>query len=134
MKHLSTKIVAGNVIFGVVVALLVGGAGWYALQQQGERSIADICSVYLDNYDRQIREQVETVHSLIQGVYEKQQDGELIGNRAKELAADLVRGLRYGEEGYFWIDTTEGDNVVLLGREVAENIQKRDELVRRFRI
>jgi len=29
----------------------------------------------------------------------------------------LVRGLKYGENGYFWIDTYEGDNIVLLGNE-----------------
>lgn len=118
MKRLSTKIVLGNTIFGVVVALLVGGAGWYALQEQGERSIADIRSVYLLNYDRQIKEQVETVHALLQGIHEKQRAGEFSESEAKELAAELVRGLRYGEEGYFWIDTSEGENVVLLGREV----------------
>ena len=29
----------------------------------------------------------------------------------------MVRELRYGDSGYFWIDTYEGDNVVLLGEE-----------------
>lgn len=33
------------------------------------------------------------------------------------LAAEKVRGLRYGEEGYFWIDQSDGVNVVLLGSE-----------------
>lgn len=118
MRHLSTKIVLGNVVFGLLVALLVGGAGWYALQQQGERTTEEIRELYFDNYDRQIKEQVETVRSLVAGVYEKQQAGELSEAEAMELAADLVRGLRYGEEGYFWIDTTDGTNVVLLGRDV----------------
>ncbi|KLU67102.1 methyl-accepting chemotaxis protein 4 [Desulfosporosinus acididurans] len=36
------------------------------------------------------------------------------------MAADLVRNLRYDQENYFWIDTTEGVNVVLLGRTANE--------------
>ena len=44
-------------------------------------------------------------------------DGAYTEEEAKKLAADLVRELRYGESGYFWIDTCEGDNVVLLGQE-----------------
>ena len=34
---------------------------------------------------------------------------------AKQLAADQVREMRYGENGYFWIDQSDGTNVVLLG-------------------
>ncbi|MBF0528920.1 MAG: cache domain-containing protein, partial [Deltaproteobacteria bacterium] len=37
---------------------------------------------------------------------------------AKKNGADLLRGLKYGQEGYFWADTTEGVNVVLLGKPV----------------
>jgi len=36
--------------------------------------------------------------------------------KAKELGVDLLRGLRYGADGYFWADTTEGVNVVLYGQ------------------
>ena len=36
---------------------------------------------------------------------------------AMDLAAHLVRENRYGESGYFWIDTSDGTNVVLLGRD-----------------
>ena len=40
--------------------------------------------------------------------------------KAKELGADLLRELKYGSEGYFWADTTEGVNVVLYGRKDVE--------------
>jgi signal transduction histidine kinase len=32
---------------------------------------------------------------------------------AKKLGADLLRGLHYGVDGYFWADTEGGVNVVL---------------------
>lgn len=36
-------------------------------------------------------------------------------DEAKKIAADEVRQMRYGEAGYFWIDQSDGTNVVLLG-------------------
>ena len=36
---------------------------------------------------------------------------------AQKAAADKLRELRYSESGYFWADTTDGLNVVLLGNE-----------------
>lgn len=40
--------------------------------------------------------------------------------KAKELGADLLRGLRYGNDGYFCADTAESVNVVLYGRTDVE--------------
>lgn len=70
--------------------------------------------------DLMIKSQVETAISMLQTVYSKHQNGELTLEQAKQLGADLLRGLRYGKEGYFWADTTEGANVVLYGRTDVE--------------
>ena len=54
--------------------------------------------------------------SAMQEIYEKQMLGLYTEKEAKRLAADVVRSFRYDEgEGYFWIDTEDGVNVVLLG-------------------
>ncbi|GEM_PF-1057956 len=68
-----------------------------------------------NNYDRNIKDQVDNVITLLDGIYEKYDSGELTFAEAQTLGADLVRDLRYDGEGYFWIDTIDGVNVVLLG-------------------
>ena len=68
-------------------------------------------------YDSNIKFQVQNVVSLINTIYAKQTAGEYTEEQAKKLAADLVREMRYGDNNYFWIDTYEGDNVVLLGKD-----------------
>jgi methyl-accepting chemotaxis protein len=68
-----------------------------------------------EDYDEYIKSQVSSVITLIDGINKKYKDGEYTLEEAKKLSADLVRGLRYKEGAYFWIDTTEGQNVVLLG-------------------
>ncbi len=70
-----------------------------------------------NSYDLNIKNQVENVVSLITNIYNKQMAGGYTEEEAKKLAADLVRDIKYGENGYFWIDTYEGVNVVLLGTE-----------------
>jgi methyl-accepting chemotaxis protein len=69
------------------------------------------------DYDTNIKNLVENAVSLIDGIYAKYESGEYTLDEAKTTAADLVRTLSYGEDGYFWIDTYEGDNVVLLGKD-----------------
>ena len=70
------------------------------------------------NVERELRLETETALSVIKQVYERQQAGQLTPEQAKKEAADLVRTLRYDDgKGYFWVDTYEGVNVVLLGRD-----------------
>lgn len=70
--------------------------------------------------DSLIRSEVETAISMLQAIYTKHQQGEMSLDQAKKLGADLLRGLQYGSDGYFWADTTEGVNVVLYGRKDVE--------------
>lgn len=70
------------------------------------------------NYDMNIKSQVDSVITMLDGIYKKHESGELTLEESKKLGADLVRNLRYNEAGYFWIDTTKGTNVVLLGSSI----------------
>jgi methyl-accepting chemotaxis protein len=70
--------------------------------------------------DLLIKSEVETAMSMLGAINAKHQRGEMTMEKAKQLGADLLRELRYGSEGYFWADTTEGVNVVLYGRKDVE--------------
>jgi methyl-accepting chemotaxis protein len=99
----------------VMVGLLSSAvlAGMPAVAQTGkpESSVAQ---------DLLIKSEVETAVSMLQAISAKQKHGEMTLEKAKELGADLLRELRYGADGYFWADTTEGVNVVLYGRKDVE--------------
>ena len=70
--------------------------------------------------DMLIKSEVETAVSLLQAIHARQQKGEMTLEKARELGANLLRELRYGKDGYFWADTTQGVNVVLYGRKDVE--------------
>lgn len=103
------------VILAVVSMSVMEVVNLLRMQISYNKSVATTKEVLYSDYDEQIKEEVGSVISLLDEIYAKQQEGEYTEEEAKKLAADMVRNLRYGESGYFWIDTYEGDNVVLLG-------------------
>lgn len=47
---------------------------------------------------------VETSYSILQGYYDRYRKGEMTEEQAKEAAKNVIRGLKYGSDGYFWIN------------------------------
>ena len=56
------------------------------------------------DYDSIIKGQVEEAISVITWAYRKEESGEMKRDEAQELAKAVVKSMRYGKEGYFWID------------------------------
>lgn len=109
-----TKILLICVLSAIVIAVLavLSAKNMYDI---GNAALIKLEETIRTDYDTNIKEQVDSVISLIDTVNKNQEVGVYTLDEAKKLAADLVRELRYGEAGYFWIDTYDGTNVVLLG-------------------
>lgn len=100
-----------------VALCVIGIMNMSGMEKSYQQSVSSMKDTLYADYDEQIKGQVENVVTLLEKIYAEYQNGTYTEEEAKKLAADLVRELRYGESGYFWIDTYEGDNVVLLGQE-----------------
>lgn len=118
MKNLKVKTKLA-IIMAMVTILIIAGSlvSVINMNSVSDKAILILEESIRESYDQEIREQVESVISLLQAVYGRYEAGELSLDEAKELAANQVRELRYGEAGYFWIDQSDGTNVVLLGNE-----------------
>ena len=88
-----------------------------SLSGLGDNALNIIENDMRSSYDEQIKSQVDNVISLCQGIYNQYEAGKYTLEEAKKLAADQIRDLRYGNNGYFWVDTYDGTNVVLLGND-----------------
>ncbi|MCX5681560.1 MAG: cache domain-containing protein [Candidatus Omnitrophica bacterium] len=82
----------------------------------------------LTTQDLLVKGEVETAISMLQAIDIKHQKGDMTLEQAKKLGADLLRELRYGSDGYFWADTTEGINVVHIrkGMEGRNRMEDKD--------
>ncbi len=66
----------------------------------------------------ELKNETQIAVSVIEQYHKLQEDGTMTEEEAKKAAADKVREMRYDDgNGYFWIDTSKGVNVVLLGRD-----------------
>jgi len=115
VRKISTKIIALNVSVVLLTALLIGGFATYRMSVLSKNTITTIDTTARKDYDEKIKYQVENVITMLGSIDKKYQAGEMSLTEAKKLGADLIREMKYGEGGYFWVDTVEGDNVVLLG-------------------
>lgn len=115
MKKIKSKFIAAFLMTAVIMAIIVGGYSIYSQVHLVKTQVADYRETLYLEYDEMMKGQVETASSLVKIVYAEQQKGVLTEEQAKLKAADLVRNLRFNGSNYFWVDTTEGLNVVLLG-------------------
>jgi methyl-accepting chemotaxis protein len=85
--------------------------------KQSNENLKAINKVLNDDYDALIKSEVESAISMLNTVYGRYEKGEITLDEAKKLGADSLRNMKYGEEGYFWADDLEGNNIVLLGKD-----------------
>ena len=104
MRSLKGKIILMNVLIATVVAMVVGSICILELQKSNSASIVQYEKSLRNDYDTSIKYQVENVISLLNGIHNKQVNGDLTEGQAKEEAKYLVKYLRYNNDGYFWID------------------------------
>ena len=110
-------------MIGASVFTLLFVAGFFvsAMLDQSDRQLTQLRDTLIEDVDRQLKMQTETAIEIVQTVYADQQAGRITEAQAKDIAANLIRNLKYDNgAGYFWIDTYDGVNVVLLGRSEVE--------------
>lgn len=116
MKNLSVRVKMILLAVLTLTGLLVmGGFSIRQMLRLQEDASALLEESIRNDYDENIRNEVENAISMLDAVYAKYEAGEYTLEEAEKTGADLLRELRYGEAGYFWADTYEGDNIVLLG-------------------
>ncbi|MGI6085600.1 MAG: cache domain-containing protein [Acetivibrionales bacterium] len=117
MRKISSKIIITAVAACLLSTCILGLNSLFTMRELNKSQIEEMKQIYNENFDLIVKYEVETAVSMLKVINEKYETGEMTLDEAKKLGADLLRDLRFGEEGYFWTDTSEGINVVLLGSE-----------------
>ena len=99
--------------------------GVHYLKQSMEESAELYEESMNDGYKMEIKSQVQGALALIQGYYDKSQNGEITEEEAQKLAADAVRAMRYRDDasGYIWIDR---DDYVLVAHPILTDQEGTD--------
>lgn len=124
----SLKIKTKMAILMLLVALSgIGVAGTSILRMETQKDM------FLDTmekeirgeFDQKIKEQVEGAVSVLQSAYNEHLQGAYTKEEAEKIGFETLRNMRYGEDGYFWGDKTDGTCVVLLGKD-TEGTNRKD--------
>ena len=114
---LKNKVIFVVVAISLLTTLCIGIMMVYSMVDESKRQVETYRATLTQDIEKQLKDQTESAVSVINYVYSLQQNGTLTEEQAKKEAADRVRAMRYDNgAGYFWIDTYDGVNVVLLGR------------------
>ena len=126
MKKIRTKLISMVLINMLLIAAIVGGTAVFFIYSSNMGRLDQLESKMRANYDLNIKSQVEIVVSELDGIQNQISNKTITLSEGKKIAADVIRSAKYGESGYFWADTTEGINVVLLGNKEVEGKSRID--------
>lgn len=110
MKSLRLKIIMLTLGIGLGVLILIIGISIFSINRYSRQLLSMNKDVIFLDYDKNVKNQVENVISLLEAVRKYQVANNLTDEQGKNLARELVRGLKYNITGYFWIDDFEGIN------------------------
>ncbi len=121
LRSMKTQFLMMMIGASLVTMICISAVFLKDMHDEAEEQVRIFKETLVSDVERELKIQTETAISLIGQIHKRQQAGLITEEQAKLEAAALVRDLRYDEgAGYFWVDTYEGVNVVLLGRQNAE--------------
>ncbi|MGB3367942.1 MAG: methyl-accepting chemotaxis protein [Acidaminobacteraceae bacterium] len=126
MKKISTKIMLFMLIVSILIITSLTLVSVYEINKIGTENLNKLEKLMYSDYDKGLKDIVNGYDSLIEAYESKVKSGEITKNEAKVILADIARNYKYDNGNYIWIDSSEGINVVLLGREDIEGTNRLD--------
>jgi len=102
------------------LALAITVPSTYISYQTQQKELEGLDKMLRNNFDALVKHEVETAISLLERINIEIQVDSLSEIEGLQLAKNTLRNLKYGDDGYFWADTKDGVNVVLLGKTDVE--------------
>src|SRR5690554_70992 len=105
MKKIALKVFLASLASSCIVAIIIVSGMLYSFSSINEYSTTTIHDTLLQDYDNLIESEIDTAYSILEFYYAQYKNNLMTNTEAQKAAADLIRELRYGAEGYYWIDT-----------------------------
>ncbi len=111
--------IVGSIFLAVVItAISISALNMYSTISTNEEQTAAYESRLREDIMNELKNETQEAMSICQVMYDRHLAGEMTMEEAQKEAADIIRELKYNDgAGYFWVDTSKGVNVVLLGRD-----------------
>lgn len=126
MKRISTRIMLFSLLIVAISVFILQGFNYYE-QTRTREVIKEQMKSNIDNsFKLLIKTQVESMVSTIDGmIVQLESEGKTI-EEIEVIIRESVRETRYGENGYFWIDDSQGNLVLLPPKPENEGTNRYD--------
>ncbi|MBE5902612.1 MAG: HAMP domain-containing protein [Lachnospiraceae bacterium] len=115
---LRTILIAVILASVLITACMITGFTIYSTIETNAEQTEAYKERLLSDVKTQLRYETDVAMSICEKMNARYEAGEMTLEEAQKESADLIRELRYNDgNGYFWVDTSKGVNVVLLGRD-----------------
>lgn len=117
MKKITNKILLLTISIALFIGFSLGITFKGLTDKKQSGDVEQLLGLLHADFDQIIKFEVETAISLLDNLYKLEETGIVEEGKSKVLAEHLLRGLKYGEDGYFWADDSDGNNIVFLGKD-----------------
>ncbi len=80
----------------------------FNLIQLNKSETAAVEKMLFSDYDNMIKNEVEAAITILESYHDAYEEGLMPEKEAQETAKRIIKKLKYGNDGYFWIDDTSG--------------------------
>ncbi len=111
--------IVGSIFLAVVItAISIASFNMYSTIKTNTSQTEAYESRLREDIMTELKNETQEAMSICQVMYNRYLAGEMTMEEAQKESADIIRELKYNDgSGYFWVDTSKGINVVLLGRD-----------------
>ncbi len=115
---LKTILIAVILASVVLTAVIISAFTIVSTINTNNESTSAYKSRLLEDVKLKLKHETDVAMSICAVMNSRVEAGQMTMAEAQKESADIIRELRYDDgNGYFWVDTSEGINVVLLGRD-----------------
>ena len=126
INSIRTKLICATVLLNLLLGIVMTAFFVISVSHENTKSLDTYRAEQEASVKEQLEKETKLAISMVDAIHQKQVAGTMTEQEAKTAAIDVVRKLRYGDNGYFWIDTYDGVNVVLLGNKDVEGKSRLD--------
>lgn len=108
MNKIRNKILLLLLTTSSIFIILIGVYSLHNIYRINHEQTREIKNTLKHDYDDMIKNEVDTAITIAGFYYDDYKQGKITEDEAKESAKAAVKSLAYNEDGYFWIDDTDG--------------------------
>lgn len=108
MRKIRFKVLLSFLLSSVLMIGLFGVYNVLTLQKNADRELTYYRADLFKQYDQMIKNEVDTAYYLLESYYKQVSYKTLSDTEAQASIRKNLKNLRYGDNGYFWIDQEDG--------------------------